>query len=128
MATTVIKHTYHLKGGDQEAVEQNNPLLDRREPIVVFMNDGSTKMKVGDGIHHYKELPWLGDGEVFSARTRRSFPNIGRVDVIYKEESTRLLYQWNPRTADYEELLSSGGSTDINFESISGGTAEDLIV
>ena len=62
MAETIIEHVYHLKGGVQEAVELENPILDRREPIIVYCTDGITRMKIGDGIHHYNELEWIGGG------------------------------------------------------------------
>lgn len=61
MPEIIIDHTYQLKGGTQEAVELNNPLLARREPVVVFCNDGITRVKIGDGIHHYDELEWVGE-------------------------------------------------------------------
>lgn len=59
MAQTLIEHIYHLKGGEQEAVEYQNPFLERREPIVVFCKDGITRLKVGDGEHNYNELDFI---------------------------------------------------------------------
>lgn len=63
MPEIIIDHTYQLKGGTQEAVEFNNPLLARREPVVVFCDDGTTRIKIGDGIHYYKELEWVGESK-----------------------------------------------------------------
>ena len=60
MATQVINHTYKLKGGEEDAVVRSNPFLERREPIVVYCNDGKTRMKVGDGVHHYNDLEFIG--------------------------------------------------------------------
>ena len=60
MAEKIIEHVYHLKGGEQTAVEFDNPLLDRREPIIVFCNDGTTRMKIGDGKRRFKDLPYVG--------------------------------------------------------------------
>lgn len=34
--------------------------------------------------------------EVVNKATRYDFPSVGNVDVIYKAESERKLYQWNP--------------------------------
>ena len=61
MPEIIIDHTYQLKGGTQEAVELNNPLLARREPVVVFCDDGTTRIKIGDGVHYYDELEWVGE-------------------------------------------------------------------
>lgn len=60
MATTTVKHTYKLKRGREDAVNRNNPLLLAGEPIVVFCNDGKTRLKIGDGKHYYDELGWIG--------------------------------------------------------------------
>ena len=59
MAETIIEHVYRLKGGEQLAVEYENPFLERREPIIVYCTDGVTRMKIGDGIHRYNELDWI---------------------------------------------------------------------
>lgn len=60
MAQTVIEHVYHLKGGAQLALEHENPLLDRREPVVVFCQDGIVRLKIGDGQTRYNDLPYVG--------------------------------------------------------------------
>lgn len=127
MATTVLEHTYKLKGGNEDAVYNNNPLLERREPVVVFMEDGSTKMKIGDGVNRYRDLPWLGEQEIFCAKTRNQFPNIGREDMLYKAEEEGMLYQWNTTKLIYEVLGPEQGEVDINISLISGGTAKDLL-
>ena len=67
MAETIIEHVYHLKGGVQAALEYENPKLDRREPIVVFCNDGNTRLKIGDGKRHYNDLPFIG-GDLSSVK------------------------------------------------------------
>lgn len=60
MATTTVKHTYKLKRGRQDAVERANPLLLAGEPIVVFCNDGKTRMKIGNGKDYYQDLEFIG--------------------------------------------------------------------
>lgn len=60
MATTVVKHTYKLKRGKQEAVERANPLLLAGEPIVVYCDDGKTRMKIGNGRDYYHDLEFIG--------------------------------------------------------------------
>lgn len=59
MAKAVIKHTYELKRGQEEALDRVNPLLLRGEPVVVYREDGTTNIKVGDGVHNYKDLPFI---------------------------------------------------------------------
>lgn len=60
MADKILEHLYKLKGGEEAAVERANPFLERREPIVVYCTDGKTRMKIGDGIHLYNDLQWVG--------------------------------------------------------------------
>lgn len=136
MTETIIEHLYKLKGGEQEAVERNNPLLERREPIVVYCTDGITRMKIGDGIHRYNELSWMGgestnnnDGdEVLDFKTSGDFPNMGEAHKIYKAESEAKLYQWNSDKLKYEPLNVVDVEVDItDIDYISGGDATDLI-
>lgn len=72
MPEIIINHTYQLKGGTQEAVEINNPLLARREPVVVFCDDGTTRIKIGDGVHHYNELEWVGDSKTKADKVKNA--------------------------------------------------------
>lgn len=133
MAQTVIQHTYHLKGGNEDAVNRNNPLLDRREPIVVYCKDGKTRMKIGDGEHYYKDLPFIGEGEggkdqIVDYPSRLNFPAIGDEDLLYRATKDSQLYQWNPTKLCYELLNESNVEITIeDIEYISGGTAADLI-
>lgn len=136
MAETFIEHVYHLKGGEQIAVEYENPLLERREPIVVYCTDGATRMKIGDGVHKYNELSWIGgestnnnDGdEVLDFKTSGDFPNMGEAHKIYKAESEAKLYQWNSDKLKYEPLNVVDVEVDItDIDYISGGDAADLI-
>ena len=136
MTETIIEHLYKLKGGEQEAVERNNPFLERREPIVVYCKDGITRMKIGDGVHKYNELSWIGgestnnnDGdEVLDFKTSGDFPNMGEAHKIYKAESEAKLYQWNSDKLKYEPLNVVDVEVDItDIDYISGGDVADLI-
>ena len=60
MATKIISITYQLKRGLQSVIEAKNPILAEGEPIVIFCNDGSTKLKIGDGKTPYSELTYVG--------------------------------------------------------------------
>lgn len=73
MATKIVQITYQLKRGPQSVIEAKNPILAEGEPIVIFCEDGSTKLKIGDGQTPYLELDYIGgtinedsDGEVVS--------------------------------------------------------------
>lgn len=78
MAEQIIEHLYRLKGGEQDAVERNNPLLERREPIVVYCKDGITRLKIGDGKHRYNDLEWVGGNFTLDDNTP-----IEGLDAIY---------------------------------------------
>lgn len=111
MATTVVSHTYKLKRGNEDAVLQANPLLERGEPIVVWLNDGTVKLKVGDGTNYYRDLPFEGEEWIYNADTAANFPNIGKSTVLYKAEKTSTLYQWNTAKHIYEPIGNSSGPT-----------------
>lgn len=107
-----------FKRGKEEALERVNPLLAAGEPI--FVTDRN-RFKIGDGEHNYKDLPFAGENSVVNKQTRFDFPSIGRENVIYKAESEKKIYQWNPTALKYELLGSEQGTLDI--ELINGGNA-----
>lgn len=62
---------------------------------------------------------FLKTSSVFNAQTHYDFPSVGDVNVIYKAESERRIYQWNPTELKYE-ILSEVPEYDL----IHGGTAD----
>ena len=64
--TQVVSHV--RQRGDQGQVlqeevgilEERNPMLLYGEPIVAYFPDGNIKLKIGDGVHNYRELPFIG--------------------------------------------------------------------
>lgn len=127
----VVKITYQLRRGTFEAWERNNPVLAVGEPGFAY---DKNLLKVGDGITPWKELEPVNkdaiinnvidgnEGCVFNAKTHYDFPNIGKVEVIYKAEEEKRLYQWNQTLLKYEVL----GEVDITIENINiihGGNA-----
>lgn len=60
---------------------------------------------------------------VDSCDSRFAFPSIGRGNVIYKDELTRKLYQWNTTKLCYEELTNSDTT---NITRINGGLADTI--
>ena len=113
MADQILDHVYKLKGGEQEAVERNNPFLERREPIVVYCKDGTTRMKIGDGIHYYNELAWSNEHdavtELAQAFEKYKLDNNARVDKNTQDIATI-----------FEMLEFADG--DITFNGVTGIT------
>lgn len=59
---------------------------------------------------------------VFNAKTHYDFPSLGKVDVIYKAESEKKIYQWNPDKFTYE-LISELDLNEIKL--IDGGDSQN---
>lgn len=85
------------------------------------------KLKIGNGIDKWADLPYVGDGgtasSVFNASTRFDFPSVGKADVIYKAQEERKIYQWNPDANVYELLGVEEPESTIDIELINGGNA-----
>lgn len=58
--------------------------------------------------------------QVYNANTRFDFPSVGDVEVIYKAEKEKKLYQWNSAELRYEVL---GDESMLEIEIINGGDA-----
>jgi hypothetical protein len=54
----IIKITYQLRRGYEEAWERNNPILACGEPGFVIDRN---KIKIGNGIARWKELEYIGE-------------------------------------------------------------------
>lgn len=104
MAEQVLQHFYRLKGGEQEAVERNNPLLERREPLVVYCDDGVTRLKIGDGEKRYDELDWVKG------------PDNVEVSEHYEEMPEEAIIQIITDDVDEEELLKNAFTEYIDEE------------
>ena len=61
------------------------------------------------------------DNKIISRNTSKGFPKVGLVDVIYKAEKEKKLYQWNPDSQEYEVLCESSTSGIENIQIINGG-------
>ena len=120
MATTVIKTVFQFRRGKSTEWESVNPVLREGEPA--YATD-IKRHKIGDGVTAWNDLPYVeGDEFVVNAQTHYEFPSIGKVNVIYKAEAEKQIYQWNPAELKYE-TLGVGGMSDI--EIIDGGRAEE---
>lgn len=116
----VINHIYQLKRGKVAAVENSNPFLRYGEPIVVYFPDGKIKLKIGDGVNNYLDLPFIGEEKVISYTTYFDFPNYGKEGIIYQAQKEIKLYQWSDANQMYQPLCEE------EFECIFGGNASDL--
>lgn len=103
----VLKTTFKLRRGYQEAWEKNNPILEAGEPGFVI---DKNLLKIGDGVTPWLDLPYINDAEelddsgVINAETQENFPPTGNINLIYKARLEKKLYQWNPDTLQYEQL------------------------
>lgn len=64
---------------------------------------------------------------VYNASTHDEFPSVGKTNVIYKAESEKLLYQWNPNELKYEPLCQEESCNCMDDgTTIVGGSAGGL--
>lgn len=118
----ILRTTFQLRRGNEAAWKKNNPILASGEPGYVLDKNA---LKIGDGVTAWNDLDYIGGqsgGGVFNAETHYEFPSIGSVDMIYKAESERKIYQWNPDLLKYE-VLSEIEITVQDIEVIHGGNA-----
>lgn len=117
MATTI-----QFKRGTAARWKELNLVLSAGEPGFVI---DENRLKIGDGTTAWNDLSYVGESCVVNANTHYDFPSVGKVNTIYKAESEKMIYQWNPTALKYEALNSaeSGGVLDIDV--INGGGAND---
>lgn len=113
-----VSSVFRLKRATSVTWEKLNPVLEAGEPGFDMTYCG---IKVGDGITHWKDLPFVGETEVVNKNTHYDFPSIGKTNTIYKAEKEKLIYQWNPELLIYEPLGASGNIVDVSL--IDGGNA-----
>lgn len=117
----VLRTVFQLRRGYEAAWKRNNPILASGEPGFVIDKNA---IKIGDGVTAWNDLNYIGGqgGGVFNAKTHYEFPSVGSVDMIYKAESEKKIYQWNPDELKYE-VLSEIEVTIQDLEVIHGGNA-----
>lgn len=106
-----------LKRGTAARWAELNLVLAAGEPG--FVRD-EFRLKIGDGVTPWNDLPYIGENDVFNASTHLGFPSVGRVNVIYKAEDEKATYQWNSQTLVYELLNVEEIPT---YDTIDGGNA-----
>ena len=110
--------TIQLKRGTAEALTRVNPLLAAGEPC--FVTD-ENRFKIGDGENRWNDLPYMGESCVVNGLTFADFPEVGRINVIYKAEAEKCIYQWNTAKNAYELLGSTEISGDLSAITIIHG-------
>lgn len=120
----IVRTLFQLRRGYEAVWQKNNPVLASGEPG--FCIDKNA-IKIGNGQTAWNDLAYIGGegkngGGVFNAQTHFDFPSIGLVDMIYKAEAERKIYQWNPTNLRYE-VLSEIEVTMQDLELIHGGNA-----
>jgi hyaluronoglucosaminidase len=116
--STVIS-TFKFKRGTAERWKEVNPILQAGEPG--FEID-SHKLKIGDGITPWKDLPYIeGKTELINFTSSADFPEIGNPNILYKASDELSLYQFNLETNSYEKISDGKGIDNITI--INGGRA-----
>lgn len=100
----ILNTVFRLKRGTRARWEEVNPILQQGEPGFIL---DENRLKIGDGITPWNNLPYLGESNVFSGANIKDFPEVGQSWTIYKSTEDKKLYQWNEETACYEELMST---------------------
>lgn len=114
--------TIQFKRGTSDRWEELNLVLEAGQP---GFETNTNRLKIGDGVTPWRDLPYLGEDNVQNFLTHYDFPTIGRDNVIYKAEEEALLYQWNTKELRYEKIgVADDGTGDlINIQIIHGGSA-----
>lgn len=112
--------TIQFKRGVAARWAELNPVLQAGEPG--FVTD-ENRLKIGDGITAWNDLPYQGENSVVNAQTHYDFPSIGRVNTIYKAESEKMVYQWNATELKYEALNTIESDVPLDITLIDCGNA-----
>ena len=116
---TVVNTTFRLKRGTAARWAEVNPVLEQGEPGFVY---DLNKLKVGDGVTHWNDLPYIeGKAEVANYNLSSEFPVIGDPNIIYKAADELSLYQFDIETNSYEKISDGRGIDNITI--INGGNA-----
>ena len=83
-------------------------LLTRNKTVVGSINELYYEIKEGEEAR----------SSVYNANTLSDFPDVGDVNTIYKAESEKMLYQWNPTELKYETLGAFAPENGVLLETI----------
>lgn len=115
--------SFQIKRGSTQRWIEVDPILLDGEPAYDY---DAHKIKIGDGVSKWSELPYLGGNYddnaelIYPFDSYDSLPPVGTPAKLYHVISDKTIYQWNPIKNTYESL-SSGDATKITL--INGGNA-----
>ena len=112
-------YTIQLKRGQSSNWETLNPVLGPGEPGYEL---DTHKIKIGDGVTAWNDLPYIGEHNIINYNTHYDFPAIGNENYIYKAKKESLLYQWDDEKFIYTALGANIIDEELDF--IDGGSAE----
>lgn len=86
----------------------------RANPILLLGEIGietdTNKLKVGNGVNNWNDLPYMmsdsGKSNIIIVENFGDLPETGESDIIYKINSTQMLYIWNNLKNMYDRLNS----------------------
>lgn len=117
----IIKTTFQVRRGLEATWKRNNPILAAGEPGYEL---DTHKVKFGDGISHWNDLPYIGEHNIISYPTHMSFPAVGNVNYIYKANDEAMLYHWDEEQKTYVSLgAAKSEEGEIVIDYIDGGNA-----
>ena len=104
----VYRTTFQFRRASARNWYRLNPTLAQGEPGYEL---DTGKFKIGNGITPWRKLQYVNglsstESGVFSADTVADFPEVGSLDIIYKANSEKALYQFNVDTSKYEPLCN----------------------
>ena len=117
----VINTIFQLKRGDSFRWLELNPILQQGEPG--FEID-TGKLKIGDGVHTWTELLYVGESNILNIDSKQNLPTVGDINIIYRVIDESTLYQWNN---DVYEPLNSGESDIVNVNNLVQDEGDYLI-
>lgn len=109
--------TLQFKRGTAARWAELNPVLAAGEPGYEY----GGKIKIGDGVTNWLDLPYVGANGVCSVNDFSELPVVGDANCLYKVGNERALYQWNTTDKKYEIFVDSFDPSRINI--INGGNA-----
>lgn len=119
MATTATA-VLQFKRGTAARWSEVNPVLAAGEPGYEY---NTNRIKIGDGVTAWNDLPYAQEDYIVNADTRSDFPAIGKANVIYKAEQEKVIYQWNTKELRYESLSNGNSFVPSDIQLINGGNA-----
>lgn len=116
MATEILT-TFQLKRGTAQRWIEVNPILKQGEPGFEY---DTNKLKIGDGLTNWINLPYITQNinSIVAVDTFSELPKIGNLSIIYKVNSEKTLYQWNPLLSSYEKILGDSADSIKTIETV----------